>query len=75
MCEQFRTIGRALFYWQTAHAHQHCTICNNKYDAPEFTRLPMIVSLYDSSISDTYSFMFSSQSMIVTNSPNTKAIN
>ena len=35
----------------------------------------MILSLYDSSISDIYSFMFAIQSMIVKTSPNEKTIN
>ena len=35
----------------------------------------MIVSLYDSSISYTYSFILDNQSMIVTPSPKSKAIN
>ena len=66
MCEHYRTIGRSLFSSLTAHLYQRCTICNNESSVPEFPRCPSIVYLYDYSISDTYSFIFASQSMIVT---------
>ena len=49
-------------------------MCNNKYYVPEFPGWKMIVSLYDSSISGTYRFMFAIQSMIITPSPKAKAI-
>ena len=75
MCEKYITIGIYLFYSLTAHKLQHCTVCNNKSTVPEFIRLPMIVSLYDYSISDTYSFIFASQSMIVTHSTKANEIN
>ena len=71
MREQYRTICRALLYSLTTHSRQNYTMCNNKSSVHEFPRLPMIVSLYDSSISDTYNLIFASQSMIVT--PYTKA--
>ena len=74
MCEQYRTKVRALFYSFTSHTHQHCSICNNKSDVPESPRFPMIFSLYDSSISYTYSFVFAVQSMILTPSQNAKSI-
>ena len=45
---------------------------NNKSAVPEFPIFPMIVPLYDSSISDTYSFVFASQSMMVTTSSKEK---
>ena len=47
----------------------------NKYYLPQFTTWPMILSLYNSSISDIYSFMFAIQSMIVKNAPNEKKKN
>ena len=72
MCEQYRTKGRAWFSSLTAHSNQHCTMCDDKYAVLEFPIFPMIVFLYDSSISDTYSFIFSSQSMIVTPYQNAK---
>ena len=53
MPENHITIGRYLFSSSTTHAFQHCTMCNNKSAVPEFTKLPMIESLYDSTISDT----------------------
>ena len=74
MCENYRTIGRDQFNSSTEHKHQHCTMCNHKFAVPEFTGLPMIVSLYDSSISDLYSFMVDRKSMIVTPSSKAKAI-
>ena len=66
MCEQYRTKGRTWFSSLNTYAHQHCNMCNNKSSAHEFTIFWIIVSLYYPSISDTYSFMFSSQSMILT---------
>ena len=75
MWKNHRTKGRAWFSSLTAHTLQQYNICNNKYNVPEFPIFTMIVSLYDSSISDTYSFMFAIQSMIVTPSPKAKAIN
>ena len=57
------------------HMHANAVICNDKSAVTEFTRWPMIVSIYDFSISDTYSFIFASQSMIVTTSPKAKVIN
>ena len=74
MCEQYITKGRALFYSLTAHARQYCNMCDDKCAVLEFPIFPMIVYLYDSSISDTYSFIFSSQSMIVTPYQNAKVI-
>ena len=47
MPEQCRTIVKAQFYSSTAHARQHCNICINEYDVPEFTKLPMLESLYN----------------------------
>ena len=47
-------------------------MCKNKYDIPELTTFPMIVYLYDYSISDTYSFMFAIQSMKTTTSTKAK---
>ena len=69
MCEQYRTKGKACFSSLTAHSCQHYNMCNNKSAVPEFPIFTMIVSLYYSSISDTYSFMFATQYMIVTPSP------
>ena len=53
MPEQYRTIGREQFSLSTAHTRQDCTNCSNKYYIPEFPILPMIDSLYDSTILDT----------------------
>ena len=53
MCKNDITMLRAWFYELTEHACQHCTMCNNKYGLPEFTRLPIILSLYYYSISET----------------------
>ena len=75
MCEQYRNIGRALFYSLTTHTRQHCTMCDNKSAVPAFTRWQMIVYLYDSSILDTYSLVFARQSKIATPSTKAKAIN
>ena len=36
MYEQYTTIGRDQFSLLTGHAHQSCTMCNNKYAIPEF---------------------------------------
>ena len=74
MCEQYRTICRAWFSSITAHACQHCTMCNNKSFVPEFFIWPITVSLYNYSIPDTYIFMFIIQSMIVTPSSKAKSM-
>ena len=50
-------------------------MCNNKYVVPEFPILPINVSLYDFKISETYSFMVDSKSMIVKPSTKEKEIN
>ena len=75
MTEQYRTIGRARFSSSTARASQNCTMFNIKSAVPEFPRWPMIVSLYYSSISKIYTFMFVIQLMVVTPSKNAKTIN
>ena len=53
MTKQYITIGRYFFSSSTSHTSQHFTMYNNKYTVPEFPRWPMLVSLYESSISDT----------------------
>ena len=54
MCEQCRTKVRARFFSLTAYAIQHCPMCNNKSILPELPIFPIIVSLYDYSLWDTY---------------------
>ena len=75
MCENYRTKARYWFSSLTAHTRNHYTTWNIKYAVPEFPIFPMIMYLNDSSISDTYSFMFYIQSTIVRTSPKAKAIN
>ena len=75
MCEKYRTIGRAWFYSLTEHALQHFTMCKNESSVFEFPRWPMIVSLYDYSISNTYSFILALQSIMVTSYKKENAIN
>ena len=66
MSEQPRTIVRYQLSLSTANACQHYNIWNNTYDVSEFPKCPIIVSLFDSTITDTEVLIFSIQSMIVT---------
>ena len=75
MCEQCRTKVRARFFSLTAYAIQHCPMCNNKSILPELPIFPIIVSLYDYSLWDTYIFIFYSQYITVTPSSNANSIN
>ena len=69
MHEQCRIIGWDRLSSSTVHTHQHFSMCSDKSSIPEFPKLPMIESLYNSTILDTESFIFNIQTMIVTTYP------
>ena len=53
MAEQLKITGKEQLYSSTAHAHQHFTMCSSKSVVYTFTKLPMIVSLYYYTMSET----------------------
>ena len=57
----------------TLHVCQPCTMWSDKSDVPEFTKWPPIVSLYYYTMSDTYCFIFDSQSILLISSPKVNA--
>ena len=53
--EQYRTIGRDILYSSTTYYNQHCKIRSKKYDVYVFTKWPMVMFLYDSTMYEAYS--------------------